>query len=223
MKPYYEHGGITIYHGDCREILPTLSRSALIVTDPPYGIRYVHGGGGGAISNNPRANFRRQREAITGDAEPFDASVLLTFEEVIAFGADHYAQQLPHGRWLVWDKTGGGKFSGLDSFSDVEMAWHSRNGASRIFHYLWKGVCQAGEKGQRRTHPSQKPIALMQWVIGQAKSVGVIVDPFAGSGTTLRAAKNLGRSAIGIEIEERYCEIAAKRLSQEVLDFGGAA
>lgn len=206
MKPYYQDEWVTIYHGDNSKVRAALPEIDLVLTDPPYGINYIHGGGGGGKHN------RRNTAPIIGDTKPFDPSVWLEYPEVIMFGADHYAQRLPEGRWLVWDKLDG--LESFDNFSDVEIAWHSHKGASRIFRYMWKGICQAGEKDYGRSHPSQKPIALMKWCIEQSKSTGCILDPYLGSGTTLRAAKDLGRKAFGIEIEERYCEIAAKRCNE---------
>ena len=209
MKPYYESGGITIYHGDCREILPTLDASLAVVTDPPYGIAFEKGAGGKGKHN------RRNLSTVHGDTEPFDPAALLGFETVITWGANHYAERLPHGRWLAWDKLNG--IESFDSFSDVEFAWQNKRAADRIFRYLWKGICQEGEKDAGRVHPTQKPVTLMKWCLSFTPNGSTILDPYMGSGTTLRAAKDLGRKAIGIEIEERYCEIAAKRLSQEVL------
>ena len=209
MKPYYESGGITIYHGDCREILPTLDASLAVVTDPPYGIAFEKGAGGKGKHN------RRNLSTVHGDTEPFDPAALLGLETVITWGANHCAERLPHGRWLAWDKLNG--IESFDSFSDVEFAWQNKRAADRIFRYLWKGICQEGEKDAGRVHPTQKPVTLMKWCLSFTPNGSTILDPYMGSGTTLRAAKDLGRKAIGIEIEERYCEIAAKRLSQEVL------
>lgn len=209
LKPYYgPEDGITIYHGDCREVLPNLSVAA-IVSDPPYGIGYVHSGRGKG------KHSRRNIEPITGDDRPFEPEFLLDYESVILWGADHYAARLPHGRWLAWDKLDG--LASFDSFSDVEFAWMKGRGAARIFRFLWKGICRAGERTGGRVHPSQKPVPLMKWCLGFVPESELACDPFMGGGTTLVAAKDLGRHAIGIEIEERYCEIAAKRLSQRVL------
>lgn len=211
IKPYYQDDFCIIYNADCREILPELDPVDLILTDPPYGINYVHSGGGKG------AHPRRIVEPVTGDDRPFDPSFLLSYPNVITWGADHYASRLPEGRWLVWDKLNG--VESFDSFSDVEIAWHSKNGASRIFRFLWKGICQQ-EKAfgtGKRFHPTQKPIALMKWCISQAGKIQSLCDPFMGSGTTLRAAKDLGLKSIGIEIEKKYCDIAIERLRQESL------
>jgi site-specific DNA-methyltransferase (adenine-specific) len=211
MTPYYEQDGMTIYHGDCRDILPSLHPS-LVLTDPPYGIGHRRGSCG-----DRGKGVTLGAAEIIGDAYPFDPSPLLTIPEVILWGANYYGRRLPEsGRWLIWDKQ---EYGGSGDFSEAEIAWHSVGRAVKIFRHMWLGVQRASEIGESRLHPTQKPVNLMKWCIGQAKSDGVILDPFMGSGTTLRAAKDLGRRAIGIEIEERYCEIAAKRLSQRVLDF----
>ena len=212
MKPYYESHGITIFHGDCHEIAPTIPEEiGAVISDPPYGIGHFKGPSGAAVKG--RKSLRRNTHALHGDDRPFDPSPWLAYPNVILWGANHYAQRLPPGRWLVWDKLDGVR--SFDSFSDVEIAWHKKTGANRIFHYLWKGVCQAGEKGERRSHPTQKPIALMEWCIEQAGEVKpVILDPFCGSGSTLIAARKKSLRAVGIEIEERYCEAAAIRLER---------
>lgn len=116
----------------------------------------------------------------------------------------------------MWDKD-----NGENDFADCELAWTNLPKAVRRFRWRWQGMLQEdmGNK-EFRTHPNQKPLALMKWAISQApQDCKVILDPFMGSGTTLRAAKDLGRRAIGIEREEQYCEDAANRLRQEVLQF----
>lgn len=213
MKPYYDHNGITIYHADCREVLPTLDAGSvdLVLTDPPYGINYLKGAGGKGAHN------KRNIARVIGDDQPFDPTHLLGFKNQILWGAEHYAQRLPEGRWLAWDKLNG--VDSYDSFSDVEFAWFNQKGAARIFRYLWKGICRDGEKDTRRTHPTQKPVALMAWCLSLVPDAALIIDPYMGSGTTLVAAKKMGRRAIGIELNEAYCADAARRLSQEVLEL----
>lgn len=213
MKPYYEHAGIAIYHGDCREILPQLPGNAAICADPPYGIGYVNG-----AVNIPNAT-KFAGVAVIGDDEPFDPSDLLRYEHVLLWGANHYAPRLPGGRWLVWDKRCG-VVPERDT-SDCEFAWVRGSGGmcARMIRLYWDGFNKQTERGIPRVHPTQKPVEVMKWCFDFLPKDRVLVDPFMGSGTTLVAAKNLGREAIGIEIEERYCEIAARRLSQEVLNF----
>ena len=205
-------GDCRLILGDCREILPTLGKVDAVVTDPPYGIGYAHSSGGRAVVSR-RLPARRHAQPIVGDDEAFDPSEWLTFPEVIMWGADHYASMLPHGRWLAWDKISGASL--VDSFSDVEFAWHSKPGAARIISYLWKGVLQDGEKGAQRWHPTQKPIAVMAWCIKQLRRPAeFILDPFMGSGTTGVACVKLGRKFIGIEIDENYFDIACRRIEK---------
>lgn len=214
MTPYYEESGITIYHGDCREILPSLPKVDLVLTDPPYGIGY--GGGWGTKTIHTKQHVKTEK--IKGDDQPFNPSLWLNFEHVAMFGAQHYYDRLPSGGTLhVWDKRG----EYLPFYTaDCDMIWINRKEVGRIFRCVWRGLCRETEHDQRIEHPTQKPMRVMRWLLEMFPDADVTLDPFMGSGTTLRAAKDLGRKAIGIEIEERYCEIAANRLRQEVLQFG---
>lgn len=216
MKPYYDDGAVTIYHGDCREILPTL-RPDVVVTDPPYGI-------GADERQAARAN-RRHGKALAPsrdygssdwDRRPPSrqdlAQILSVGRHHIIWGGNYFALP-PSSGWLVWDKD-----NGTNGYADCELAWTDLPIAVRRIRFRWMGMLQ--ELSEPRWHPTQKPLPVMHWVLGLLPALdAVIVDPYMGSGTTLRAAKDLGRSAIGIEVDERYCEIAAKRCAQEVLDF----
>ncbi len=220
MKPYYDHGGITIYHGDCREVSATLPANASIVSDPPYGMGWNTNterfAGGTDAAHGSKMSRGKAQPPVTGDDEPFNPAPWLEYPRVVLFGSNHYAQRLPVGTTLVWLKRLDQAFGSF--LSDAEIAWMKGGHGVYCFRDL---SMRAHER--ERSHPSQKPVPLMQWCIQKAGGDGPVVDPFMGSGTTLVAAKQLGRRAIGIEIEERYCEIAAQRLSQEVLDFGGAS
>lgn len=209
MKPYYEHQGITIYHGDCFEIVSSLQKPDLVLTDPPYGINYKHGGG-------KYRNASTVIDSIRGDDKPFDPRKFP--KPIITWGANHYFFNLEKGgRWFVWDKRE--NVIPQRDQADCEIAWCSDAGVDRIFRHYWDGFNKKSERNEARLHPTQKPVELMRWCLGFYPEEKLILDPFMGSGTTLRAAKDLGRKAIGIEIEEKYCEIAAKRLSQEVFNF----
>ena len=222
-KPYFQDDAVTIYHGDCREIMPLLGKFDLLLTDPPYGFDYD--------PNRTRKHTRvvkgmrledRGWEQIIGEKEPFDPAPFLLSKKVILFGANHFSDKLPSSKgWLVWDKRDG---SPSDNQSDCELAWCNFIGRIRMYSHLWRGIARAGEdniaiSGPKK-HPHQKPIELIRWCISLAGDVKTIIDPFAGSGTTGRAAKDMGRKAVLIEIEEEYCEIAARRMAQQVLNFG---
>ncbi len=209
MKPYYEDAasGITIYHGDCREILPTLPKVDLVLTDPPYGINFD------TDYTRFTSGFDVQRKVhkpVHGDGYEFDPTPWLKFPHVILWGANCYGSKLPRGSLLVWDKR---HRNGTAFLADAEVAWMNHGYGVYIYSQTWQG-CLRSEPIQ---HPTQKPTSLMCWCIGKAATEGLILDPFMGSGTTLVAAKRLGRRAIGIEIEERYCEIAVERLRQQTL------
>ena len=214
MKPYYDHGGITIYHGDCRALLADL-RADLLLTDPPYGI----GADEAAAKNHRRLRSGWKDygasawDRATPAMETFVA-MLAACRDAVIWGGNYFTDKLrPTQCWLAWDK-GQRDFS----LADFEMAWTSFDNASRMVN-----VARARALLDGKVHPTQKSTDVMRWCItAVADRYGktpplTILDPFAGSGTTLVAAKDLGRRAIGIEIEERYCEIAVNRLSQEVL------
>lgn len=224
MTPYYDDGTCVIYHGDCREVDAWLDADVL-VTDPPYGLGVQTNYAGRGRSALAACN---DFPLIAGDDEPFDPSHLLALGVPTAlFGANHYSDRVPPSpSWLVWDKLDGltsGRDVGFNDQADIELIWTNLGGPARLLCHRWMGAMKAGrEAAHRRVHPTQKPVALMARLLALCPP-GVVADPYMGSGTTLRAAKDLGRKAIGIEVEERYCEIAAKRLGQGVLDFGAAS
>lgn len=208
VTPYYQDDAVAIYHGDCREWMPDAD---VLVTDPPYGIRYSpHKNRKKAWANK---NFAGDT-VVTGDGSAFDPGSLLKYRAIVLFGANHYAHLLPpSAAWIVWDKRDG---MTSNNFADCELVWTNLPDNARVFRHQWNGALRASERGEPRVHPTQKPLVLMRWILERCPP-GTILDPFMGSGTTLVAAKSLNRKAVGIEIEERYCEIAARRCSQEVL------
>ena len=203
MTPYYQDDAVTIYHGDCREWMP---EADLLLTDPPYGI----GKDGQAATTGGHGGRKAHRFGGWDDERPdrqtFAAMLSATHDQII-WGGNYFADLLPPtSRWLVWDK--GQRINQ----SDGELAWTSMEGALRIFTLNRVALMQDGA-----VHPTQKPLALMRWCLTFAPDATSVLDPFMGSGSTLIAAKDMGKRAIGIDREERYCEIAAKRCSQEVL------
>ncbi len=227
MKPYYEHAGIVIYHGDCRDVLPTL-KADVLVTDPPYGVGLT----------TKTSDYRDS--AAFDNGESMRASVLYQDDP------DHVRELIRAVIPVALASTDRGVV-----FSGTRMLWAypEPRAIGCVFTMAGAGKSPWGfqcmhpvlfygrdpfltdRKGQRPNslkddqpnrehfdHPCPKPIRWMRWAVARSSREGeTILDPFMGSGTTLRAAKDLGRKAIGIEIEERYCEIAARRLEQEVL------
>lgn len=228
MQPYYEHGGITIYHGDCREVLPALGAD-VAVTDPPYGVNL--GDHGGATDGRKSHVLVKGRYASYEDTpENFDRIIVPAIrqtlgivERALVFAAGHMLWKLPPA-----DAVGGvflpaacGRCAwGYNSFAHAALYGKAPDlhlGASPI------GI-KSTDRASGHGHPCAKPTSWMLWAVSLVSREGeLVLDPFMGSGTTLRAAKDLGRRAIGIEIEERYCEIAANRLQQEVLQFSEAS
>lgn len=224
MKPYYEDDAVTIYHGDCRKIAPALGLGFAVVTDPPYGMdwdtdstRFT-----GGEERHKRGMGRDDWGVVHGDAEPFEPAPWLQYPAVVLWGSNHFAQALPLGTTLVWLKRADHLFGSF--LSDAEIAWRKGGHGVYAFRKQFPPPSRMAEAFGAVAHPTQKPVALMAWCIERCGSDSLpILDPYMGSGTTLRAAKNAGRTAVGIELEERYCEIAARRMGQEVMDFGEAA
>jgi len=210
MKPYYQDESVTIYHGDCRDVVPSIEFD-LILTDPPYGIAHpTDYKARGRACLAPCTDYM----PVHGDGEPFNPAWLLALgKPTLLFGGNHFAAALPDSSgWIVWDKL---RPDGLDQ-ATAELAWTNFVKGVRVFRYLWNGMIRKGNEVLE--HPTMKPADLWRWVLElRWTPPGIVLDPFMGSGTTLRAAKDLNRKAIGIEIEESYCEIAATRMAQEVL------
>lgn len=235
VKPYYEDAdaGITIYHGDCREVAAWLAADVL-VTDPPYGTHLTSRANGNRGGYGRRQNYAgtskhaSSREGVGPDGftianddttETRDAALAMWGDRPAAvFGSPRMAD--PPGVWadrLVWDKKRPGMNGG---------PWRYRH--ETIF--VTEGFVRTDDAAvsimaaypDQSLHMHAKPLDVMRRLVAAAPE-GLIADPFAGSGSTLRAAKDLGRRAIGVEVDERYCEIAASRLSQQVLDLSGGA
>lgn len=212
MQPYYERGGLTIYHGDCREVLPAL-RATFLIADPPYNAGIQYGQHDDAMSDDAYCAWLRSWFPLARAAA----------KRIIVFPG--------HGNIMLWsdvarpsavgcwDKIGSTPSKGTLGFCGWEP------------YFYWTGdqgmlggtdVVRARTESRNFAHPCAKPVSLMEALIVKARAEETI-DPFMGSGTTLVASKNLGRKAIGIEIEERYCEIAVQRLRQEAFVFDDIA
>lgn len=209
MRPYYEHAGITIYHGDCREILPQLEALDAIITDPVW----------------PNATAD-----IPGKEDPYGLleTALVSVGEcrrvILQFGCDSDPRILAAvpARWpfirACWMDMARPHYKGF-ILAGSELAYVFGEMPERQGWTVLPGMCRSSSStGKIPGHPCPRKLEHMQWLV-RYYAQGLLCDPFVGSGTTLEAAKLLNIPAIGIEIEERYCEIAAKRLSQEVLDF----
>jgi len=218
MKPYYSHAGIEIYHGDCREVLPTIEQAGAVITDPPFGISWGRATWEDSLEQYPVLMHWLVSECnrlvpngwcFVFQAMPNVALFHQWFPEGwrIYAACKNFAQIRPTGIWHSWDPV---------VFWGNGQTPREKEAVNR--DYFVGNV--AGVFGDGIDHPCPKPLDTMQHIVSIASSSGsLIVEPFCGSGSTLWAAKQLGRKAIGIEIEEKYCEIAAKRLSQEVLEF----
>ena len=216
MKPYYQDDFVTLYHGDCLELADLWTCADVLVTDPPYGVAHASGRAGPfqntAIANDDTLDARDAVLAAWGG------------RPALVFGS--WKMPKPEGTHavLIWDK---GDAAGM---GDLSVPWKPNTEeiyvigkgfrGSRDSSILRAQVLTWASKG--REHPNMKPAALMSALIAKCPP-GTIADPFAGSGSTGVAAKALGRRAVLVELEERYCEISARRLAQDVLDFDGGA
>jgi hypothetical protein len=216
-EPYYSDELVALYLGDCREVTAWVNCAAM-VTDPPYGIAY-------------RSNARRMEStprSIEGDLDTSardHALELLGHTPALVFGTWRIERPVGTRQVLIWDTKGALGMGAMDlpwkpSHQEIYVLGKGFQGRRDSDVLTFAPVQAMASNG--RLHPHEKPVSLMHALINKCPP-GVIADPFTGSGSTLVAAKQLGRKSIGVELEERYCEIAAKRLTQDVLDFGASA
>lgn len=210
MKPYFQDDLVTLYHGDCLEITDWLDADVL-VTDPPYGMAY-------------KSNRNKTLKAIAGDnTVNLRDDVLEQWGEKPAIVFGTWKAERPNNvrQLIVWDKRGGAGFSG-----DLNMPWADITEEIYIIGTGWIGNRRPAiysiptlPSQNRPNHPTPKPWRLMAELMNHIDATKTIADPFAGSGATLVAARNMNRKCIGIEIDEQYCEIIANRLSQQAFNF----
>lgn len=220
MKPYYEDEWVTLYHGDCLQVTQWLAADVLI-TDPPYGTQFSKENPKGGYGRRQNAGLGPEGFTIVNDGTTASRDSMLQLwgnKSALLFGSPRLPDPpIQVADRLVWNKTrpgmNGGPWRYLhESIYVTEGFVRTSNAAVSIFTVF----------PEQEFHIHGKPVELMKALCAAAPP-GLIADPFAGSGSTLVAAKALGRKAIGVEIEEKYCKIAAARLAQDALDFGGAA
>jgi DNA modification methylase len=208
LDPYYSDDSVTIYHGDCRDILPKLTADAVIM-DPPYGVGKVYGDSYTDTGGVGYWDFMR----CVVDLCRTTAPVVAMTHRVPAI------REITDWDWLcVWCKPGTQSrlfHHHVNPTWEPIFCWGTDHLTTwRPDTFVVPAISPTTVPGD---HPFPKPLSLMRRLVEWLCPAGTVVDPFMGSGTTLRAAKDLGRKAIGIELEERYCEIAVKRLGQQVL------
>ena len=222
---------IELYNGDCQELLrmgltqwQSQGLQIAIITDPPYGIgkdKLWTGGGRSHKGGEHRANL--YNTDMVGNDRPYDPRWILELNvPTLLFGANHFSDLLPRQPgWIVWDKMNSilpGRPPILNDQADCELAWTNFGNPARLMVHQWRGIVRDSERDEPRIHPTQKPVALLRWIIKTfLKPDTVILDPYAGSCSTLVAAKELGRPAIGIEIDPEMCAKAIPRLRKEYL------
>ena len=213
IKPYYDHKGITIYHGDCLEILPKLDKVDLIFADPPYNLDIEY------IGHNDN---KQNSDYIKWCSERYDFFIKYADRIIITTGTQNIGLwcniALPReiGAWVHKNGVSGSKIAHLGLWEPIFFYGNFKRDMrhSNLFEYNLK------RQSSGNLHPCPKQLYLIYDLLKHySYDSDIILDPFMGSGTTLEASKLLNRKTIGIEIEEKYCEIAVKRLSQEVFEF----
>lgn len=215
-KPYYDEDGITIYHADCREIIPHLEPVDLVLTDPPYGFKRFETDGKNYLDSvGPALQMAFSLLKDNGSMFVFTGT-----GEVVKV-ANSVGQDIKRLFWMYKPNDCTYPLKGWLLKSEA-ILWFAKGKADLLDRHPYKHDCyvvtSVGQEGVDG-HPTVKPLQVMRDFVSRAYHNGTILDPFMGSGTTLVAAKNLGRRCIGVEIEEKYCEIAVKRLAQGVLKY----
>ena len=196
-----------IFIGSCIDFMQEFKKCDCVVTDPPYGIAY----------KSPTGSAMTQRgdyKVIENDDKDYDPSILFEIsDKIITWGGNHYANKLPNSAgWLVWDKRDGEQ---INNNSDCELAWTNMINSARMFHHRWNGMIKASEHGQRRIHPTQKPVALFEWALDICSAGNVVADPYLGSGSCLIACDKTDRTCIASEIDIDFAAATIKRLVAE--------
>lgn len=208
LPPIYDTDGIKIYNADCLDVMIALRPIDVIITDPPYGINAADK----SFANGTSKNIKMYAESNWDKMKPqriyFELMKFISNKQII-FGGNYYNEYLGDARGMIfWDKG-----TGDNSYADGELAWTNYDRAIKKYKLTWVGA-NAKDRGSKREHPTQKPTELMVEIIKDyTNEEDIILDPFMGSGTTLVAAKQLGRKAVGIEINKTYCDIAIDRLN----------
>lgn len=231
IKPYYEdeRSGIVLYCGDSREILPQIGRVDAVVTDCPYGVSLGQVGLGqyGAELKTPYHQFEDTEENIRDIIVPAVTQALAVAERGLVCTGNRNAWLYPRpddiGVWYNPAGTSRGKWGFILAHVLLYYGLDPNRGMRATASSVW-GLCDSVKDIRSQGHPCPKPLAFTRWMVAKASLEGeAVLDPFCGSGTTLLAAKQLGRKAIGIELSEEYCEIAVKRLAQEYMQFDDPA
>lgn len=224
MSLYYQDENVTLYHGDCITEHTEWLTADVLVTDPPYGIAYVQ-----RFGTYDSPSGRSIRNAIANDATVEVRDIAIQMWGVaprVVFGSWRATRPEPVDHRLIWHKAGQAPGPANAPFMLQDEEIYITGKGFRKSSPPLRSVIRTTESRSVEVakigHPTPKPVGLMEILIDRCPP-GVIADPFAGSGATLMAAKNLGRMAIGVELEEKYCELIAKRLSQDVFDFGALA
>ncbi len=221
MTPYYEETGITIYHADARELMGHLAAD-VIVTDPPYGVNLGEYTGTSRYKNKPYANLPDSPDYVRSVCVPIIEHGLGIVDRLAMTPGNRcmwmYPQPDDVGIWYNPASTNRGRWG--FSYANAFIFFYGKDPHNIGQGMIPNSVSGACDSVAGIDHPCPKPLQFMRWLVKRVTLTGdVVLDPFAGSGTTLIAAKILGLRAIGIEIEERYCELAVKRLSQGVMDL----
>lgn len=210
-------GLATLYLADCMEVLKDVPADAAVVSDPPYGMDYDTDSTrfSGCTSGPPRGQGRSDR-VIKGDDVPFDPTPWLAFKRVTLWGANHYARFLPVGTTLVWIKKYPQHYGTF--LSDAEVGWQSWGHGVYCFNApdsigRRRKEVHGNAFGPATAHPTQKPIALMEWCLDRTGPAPVIVDPYMGSGTTGIACMTRNQPFIGCELDPTYFDLACERIA----------